>query len=407
MEREIVMPHAAAKILKTLNVGGYEAYIVGGCVRDALLGREAGDWDITTSAKPEQVKALFTHTFDTGIAHGTVTVVMEDGNNYEVTTYRTETTYSDCRHPDDVIFTASLEEDLKRRDFTMNAIAYHPKEGFRDYFGGREDIGRQVIRGVGDPSQRFQEDALRMLRALRFSVQLGFSIEKETADALKENVSLIQKISAERIRMELEKMLLGDFPEKMPFLWESGLLGALFPQWAQTLQEHGNTFIDQLSLCSRRPAVRWAAALQWIGEAGAKAVFRALKFDLATEKEALLLLRLGPSVIPAQKVFLRKLIGQIGPETAMEVLRMQSILTQQDLRNQMEMVTEILADGDCCSLRELAVDGKVLLSVGIPGGEEMGKILKKLLALVQEEPAMNEREILLEAVKRYQEGEEI
>ena len=164
----------AEKILETLNGKGYEAYIVGGCVRDMIMGRKPGDWDITTSARPEETKKCFKRTFDTGIKHGTITVLL-DGGSYEVTTYRIEGEYTDCRHPDEVVFTRDIHEDLLRRDFTMNAIAYHPREGFIDPFGGRDDIEKKTIRGVGFPDERFREDALRMLRAVRFAAQLGFS----------------------------------------------------------------------------------------------------------------------------------------------------------------------------------------------------------------------------------------
>lgn len=201
----IAIPQDAVWILNKLNEGGHEAYIVGGCVRDSILGRMPQDWDITTSALPEEIKTIFDHTFDTGIKHGTITVVLHH-ENYEVTTYRIDGEYADCRHPDEVSFTKKLNEDLLRRDFTMNAIAYHPKEGFRDPFHGQEDIAAGIIRGVGEPAKRFQEDALRMLRCVRFSAQLGFAIDPETWAALCANTALIQKISAERIREELQKL---------------------------------------------------------------------------------------------------------------------------------------------------------------------------------------------------------
>ena len=201
MTKHITLPEDVNALLQTLNNGGYEAYIVGGCVRDSILGRIPQDWDITTSALPEQTKALFPHTFDTGIQHGTITVVLNK-TNYEITTYRIDGDYADGRHPDEVSFTSNLEEDLLRRDFTMNAIAYHPAEGFRDPFGGQEDISRSLIRGVGEPAKRFQEDALRMLRCVRFAAQLGFQVDDATYTALQENAALIEKISVERIHEE-------------------------------------------------------------------------------------------------------------------------------------------------------------------------------------------------------------
>ena len=175
----LIIPKKAEEILQKLNDKNFDAYIVGGCVRDCLLKRVPQDWDITTSAEPYQVKKIFNKTYDTGLQHGTITVCWK-GEHYVVTTYRIDKGYDDCRHPNEVIFTKNLKEDLQRRDFTINAMAYHPNEGIKDYFLGQEDLNQKIIRGVGNPEERFQEDALRMLRALRFSVQLGFEIEKNT-----------------------------------------------------------------------------------------------------------------------------------------------------------------------------------------------------------------------------------
>ena len=207
---KIEIPTGAAYILQQLNKHGYEAYIVGGCVRDSLLGKQPNDWDITTSAKPEEVKAIFHRTIDTGIQHGTVTVMM-DKEGFEVTTYRVDGEYHDGRHPDAVTFTRSLEEDLKRRDFTINAMAYHHNTGLVDIFGGREDIDRKVIRCVGNPTERFTEDALRMLRAVRFSAQLGFTVEENTKAALARMSGNLEHVSAERIQTEL---VTGNHPDR-------------------------------------------------------------------------------------------------------------------------------------------------------------------------------------------------
>ena len=211
---EIRMPENAKKVIETLEAAGYEAYIVGGCVRDSILGREPGDWDITTAARPEQVKALFRRTIDTGIKHGTVTV-MFGKEAYEVTTYRVDGEYSDHRRPDSVEFTANLEEDLKRRDFTINAMAYSPSAGVIDLFGGMDDLDNKVIKAVGDPLARFDEDALRILRAIRFAGQLDFTIERDTRKAMILRAQFLQDISAERIRVELDKLLTSAHPEKL------------------------------------------------------------------------------------------------------------------------------------------------------------------------------------------------
>ena len=213
------IPEPARKIIDRLNEHGYEAYVVGGCVRDMILKREPGDWDITTSALPEQVKALFRRTVDTGIQHGTVTVMIEK-EGFEVTTYRVDGEYHDGRHPEKVTFTRSLEEDLKRRDFTINAMAYHPEHGLVDLFGGMEDIDKKIIRCVGNPVERFTEDALRMLRAVRFSAQLGFEVEENTKAALSRMSGNLEHVSAERIQTELVKLLVSTHPDYLRTAWE-------------------------------------------------------------------------------------------------------------------------------------------------------------------------------------------
>ena len=224
------IPKNAEIVLHTLENAGYEAYVVGGCVRDSILGRKPDDWDITTSAKPEQVKALFHRTVDTGLQHGTVTVLMEK-EGYEVTTYRVDGEYEDGRHPKEVTFTASLEEDLKRRDFTINAMAYNPSRGLVDLFGGLEDIQGKIIRCVGDPLERFTEDALRIMRAVRFSAQLGFTIEDETRKALGVLAPNLKHVSAERIQVELVKLLVSPHPDYLRVAYETGITAEFLPEF--------------------------------------------------------------------------------------------------------------------------------------------------------------------------------
>lgn len=207
----IKIPSGAEEIINRINEAGYEAYVVGGCVRDSLLGREPNDWDITTSANPYEVKALFRRTIDTGLKHGTVTILMGD-DQYEVTTYRIDGDYSDGRHPDNVTYTSLLSDDLKRRDFTINAMAYHPEIGLVDLFGGESDLKKGIVRAVGCAEDRFSEDALRMMRAIRFAAQLGYEIEKDTYAAITKLGSNLSKISAERIRVEMDKLLMSDNP---------------------------------------------------------------------------------------------------------------------------------------------------------------------------------------------------
>ena len=229
------IPSGAKQIIETLESHGHEAYIVGGCVRDMLLERVPEDWDITTSAKPEDVKALFRRTVDTGIEHGTVTVLIGD-DGFEVTTYRMDGIYEDHRHPKEVTFTPKLEEDLKRRDFTINAMAYNEKNGLIDLFGGRDDLKLGIIRCVGDPMKRFEEDALRMLRGIRFAGQLLFSIEESTLDAIRELAPTIKNISAERIRVELTKLLISDGADRLRLACETGLTGYVLPEFDAMLR---------------------------------------------------------------------------------------------------------------------------------------------------------------------------
>ena len=227
---QIQIPEKASHIISVLTEAGFEAYVVGGCVRDAILGRDAADWDITTNALPSQVKALFPRTLDTGLQHGTVTV-MQGKEGFEVTTYRIDGEYLDGRHPDRVTFTPSLLEDLKRRDFTVNAMAYNEKEGLVDAFGGLEDLKRRRIRCVGDPRERFTEDALRILRAVRFSAQLDFTIEEKTRAALSEFAPRLLKVSAERIQTELVKLLTSSHPEVFRVVWETGISAVIMPEF--------------------------------------------------------------------------------------------------------------------------------------------------------------------------------
>ncbi|MBR5290579.1 MAG: CCA tRNA nucleotidyltransferase, partial [Erysipelotrichaceae bacterium] len=236
---QIILPSKVKFIIDTIRQAGYEAYAVGGCVRDSILGREPDDWDITTSATPMQVKELFRRTIDTGIQHGTVTVML-DKDGFEVTTYRIDGKYEDSRHPKEVIFTPSLEEDLKRRDFTINAMAYNEEDGIIDLFGGMEDIKNKRICCVGDPMERFSEDALRIMRAVRFSAQLGYTIEKSTAAAIKELAPTLQNISAERIQVELVKLVTSPNPDFLRIAYEQGVTAVIMPEFDRVMETEQN-----------------------------------------------------------------------------------------------------------------------------------------------------------------------
>ena len=236
---EIQIPEKVNKIIHTLQEHGYEAYAVGGCVRDSFLGREPMDWDITTSAMPEETKALFPHTFDTGIEHGTITVLL-DHEGFEVTTYRVDGKYEDSRHPKEVIFVRNLQEDLLRRDFTINAMAYNEKEGLVDIFGGMDDLKAGIIRCVGNAQARFSEDALRILRGIRFAAQLGFELEDETREGMRLLAPTLRKISAERIQVELVKTLTSSRPDLLREAWKLGITKEFLPEFdlaMETTQE--------------------------------------------------------------------------------------------------------------------------------------------------------------------------
>lgn len=393
------LPQDVLYILKTLNQGGHEAYIVGGCVRDNILHNIPKDWDITTSAQPEETKSLFSRTFDTGIQHGTITVVLNH-TNYEVTTYRVEGKYEDCRRPSSVSFTKNLEEDLLRRDFTMNAIAYHPEEGYQDPFHGMEDIQKKTIRGVGEPALRFQEDALRMLRCVRFAAQLGFNVEEETYNALMENIELIKKISVERIHDEMEKLWLCEHYEKMPLLWESGLLAEIDPLLASRLMARADTFIHELRQTPKKSILRWAMVLQEYSLQEAKTFLKKLKFNNDSLKRICLLIEHINQDLPTEGYPLRVLAGKLGIEAVEQLITLQSILRPTSSFRQSHLcLNKILADGDCLSLKELAVDGQMLMKIGVPKGKELGTLLANLLDYVHENPHFNEKQILLDKAK--------
>lgn len=404
MENKIVLPEDVTFLLRTLTQNGYEAYIVGGCVRDSILGRQPQDWDITTSALPEETKSLFPHTFDTGIQHGTITVV-RNKVNYEITTYRVDGEYHDGRHPDSVRFTPNLREDLLRRDFTMNAIAYHPEEGFQDPFSGREDIARGLIRGVGVPAKRFQEDALRMLRCVRFAAQLGFAVEEETQNAMVENAALIEKISAERIHEELDKLWRSPYPEKLPLLLKSGLLPHIDRLWAERMEQLGEGLIPQLKQAPNTSACRWTLVLQAHNEKEVKDFCKKLKFDNSTMKEILLYLRHLHEDSPQTAYGVRKLAGEMGEEKARNLFRLQAILQEEAAARTVEsLLDQAIAAGDCLNLKALAVNGEELMAAGIPKGKTLGLLLNALLDDVLREPSHNEKNYLLqEAQKRKDE----
>lgn len=395
----LILPKQVETVLTTLNAQGYEAYVVGGCVRDCILNRIPQDWDITTSAKPQQVKQCFLHTYDTGIQHGTVTVVF-DNHHYEITTYRIEGIYEDCRRPKEVFFTNDLEKDLLRRDFTMNAIAYHPKEGLKDPFLGLKDIQKNLIRGVGVACERFQEDALRMLRAIRFSAQLNFEIETETYVALCQNAKLIEKISVERIREETEKLILADFSKKINLLWETKLIIYIFPKWYKKIEENKTQIIQFILKSEKNHIVRWTLFIYCLGKEEAESFLKYLKFDTKTLKIILLLIENLKIEILAENYFIRKMLCKIGLEEFQLLLKCKAALGQKEnIESINVIVTHILEKNDCIFLNQLSINGKDLFCLGIERGKEIGIILNDALDFVHKNPTKNTKENLLYYVK--------
>ena len=389
----IHLPNEVRLILDTINQNGQEAYIVGGCVRDCLMGIAPHDWDITTSATPEEVKQLFSHTVDTGLAHGTVTVVLHQ-TNYEVTTYRVESDYIDCRHPSSVSFTRDLHEDLLRRDFTINAIAYHPSEGFVDLFGGQEDIKQQIIRGVGNANERFQEDALRMLRAVRFATQLDFSIEPDTFAALQQNAALIEKISGERIREELGKTLKNPYHHRLNLLWESGLLPYLLGKDASLVLEEETRLIQALSRLPADTACAFAVFLWPLPFASAKKGLAKLKFDNKTLRTIQTVLQEKDLALEAEVVFVRRLASRLGLSHCRALLLAKEALGEAAATEALALLSAIEENGDCLTIGDLALSGKDLLSMGFAQGKEMGDALRLMLEEVLCHPDHNQADFL-------------
>lgn len=385
----IAMPPQAEKIIDRLRQGGYEAYAVGGCVRDSLLGREPGDWDIATSARPEEVKRLFLRTVDTGIRHGTVTVLME-GTGYEVTTYRIDGEYEDGRHPKQVEFTCELVEDLRRRDFTINAMAYSPETGIVDAFDGKGDLKRRIIRCVGNAMERFGEDALRILRAIRFSAQLDFAIEEGTYEAISRVAPNLAKVSRERIQVELTKLLCSDHPETIREVYETGISRYISPAFAELPWQDFRMPEDLPSV----KYVRWAAFLRLAGPDRAVKVLKDLKLDNDTISKVRILSAWAGREIRPEAAAVRRAMSGMDPEV-WDVLTELNGYGMEIHR----LTEEIRARGDCLDLRHLAVDGQDLIAAGVRPGRELGQILKKLLDQVLECPEKNEREALLAEAK--------
>lgn len=435
---QIKLPKAVEIAINKLKSAGHEAYIVGGCVRDALRGVEPHDYDMTTSALPDETKAIFSEyrIIETGMKHGTVTVLI-DGEPLEITTFRVDGTYSDHRRPEEVTFTRSLREDVARRDFTVNAMAYSPDSGVMDFWGGRDDLEKGVIRAVGEPDRRFNEDALRIMRAARFASTLDFEIDGATSDSMIRNRGLLRNISAERINVELSKLILGDGCERM-LVDYAVILTEIIPELAPAIgfdQRNNHHIYDVYTHtvkavvnCPRDRNIRMAALLHDVGKPSvfsvgddgvghfyghseksveiAENVLTRLKFDNASKNEILTLIKYHDPVILVKRAAVGRWARRLGMETLFRLLELKAAdnLAQAPeyadrLRGYEEIrrvAEEMIAENACFSLKDLAVNGGDLIKfAGFTAGKAMGETLSALLDAVISEELPNDREVLL------------
>ena len=403
---QINIPKHPKYILDTLEKNGFEAYIVGGCVRDQLLGKKVSDFDITTNAKPDEVKALFKRTIDTGIKHGTVTIVMKDTEtnsfqNYEVTTFRVEGAYIDGRHPEKVEFVDDLYEDLSRRDFTINALAYNENKGLVDKFDGLSDLNNKVIRAVGNPIDRYNEDALRMLRSVRFAAKLTFDIEKDTLSAINVCKDNLSKISKERIQIELTKTLtktlLSDNPDYIRYIFDYGLDKYITKNFS---------YIRYNKLIETNDIVLAYASLLYNNIDICYEVLKELKFDNETIKNTEHILSNKDDFIKAisndkesKRYLFKKIIFNIGFDNIYKLLTLVSFKEDIDLKDEILLIDEIKNNKEPVFLSDLAINGNDLLAIG-KNGVEVGEILNKLLDIVHKDKSMNNKDNLLKAIDK-------
>ena len=437
---KITLPENVKFIIDKLEAAGFEAYAVGGCVRDSILGRTPNDWDITTSAKPLETKAIFKKTFDTGIKHGTISVLLGK-EIYEVTTYRIDGEYEDSRHPKEVTFTADLKEDLLRRDFTINAMAYNPTVGLVDMYGGEEDLKNHIIRCVGNPHDRFTEDALRIMRAVRFAAQLNYDIEDNTKTAIKELAGTLSKISAERIQTELIKLVTSDHPEFLKLAWELGITKVIMPEFDRAMASEQNnpnhaysvgehTLLVMQSLPNDK-VMRLAGLFHDFGKMDTKTtdengvdhfyghpevsakiaadVFNRLKFDNDTKTKVCKLVESHDWFIGAVPSHIRRYMNRIGEEFFPMIfdfnkadIMAQSFYNREEKLEDLDALKEayikVKEAGDCVNIKDLVITGSDVISAGVPAGPEVGRILKSLLEEVLDDPSKNNREYLLSEI---------
>ena len=438
--QNIRLDAGAAALLARLHGAGYAAYAVGGCVRDSLLGRTPQDWDLCTSARPEQVLALFGEgqCIPTGLQHGTVTIKY-GGQLYETTTFRTEGAYTDGRHPDEVHFVPDVRQDLARRDFTINAMAYNDTEGLIDPFGGQQDLQQGILRAVGDPATRFEEDALRILRLYRFAARFGFAIDPPTGQAARALCAHLDCVSVERIEEELSKLLAA--PAPAAYLDEK-ILKVIIPELSAPALQAAKPVVDACPAGTEDLPVRWAALLMSLGEDGTRKVLKRLRCSNALIEETAVLVRgmggsggrfllgheKGHSIalptacgsrVPPQRTVLGETSAAPGQDAAPDtVIRIRKLLGRYDLHTvqrlaalgaamepeqaadfaaQAELAAQLDADGVCCRVSQLAVNGRDLMAAGIPAGPGLRRTLEALLDAVVRGQLPNERQCLLDA----------
>ena len=457
---KIELPEKVRFIIETIENAGFEAFAVGGCVRDSMMNRKPNDWDITTSAKPQEVKALFHRTIDTGIQHGTVTVMIKK-EGFEVTTYRIDGEYEDSRHPKEVTFTPDLSEDLRRRDFTINAMAYNDRTGLVDLFNGADDLEKKVIRAVGDPEERFTEDALRIMRAFRFAAQLDFSIDEVTCTAAEKLAPTLKNISGERIRDELTKLIVSDHPEYLKELYDSGITAIVLPEFDKCMEtpqnnpHHvynvGDHILRSMMELERKGLseflkkagyeedentfriLRFAMMLHDIGkpdcrvtdedgvdhfyrhadkgERIAEEILRRLKEDNHTIDLVRRLVRFHDDRPAPNAKSVRKAASRIGSDIFplylvvhhCDVLAQSDHLKEEKLEHEkqiLELFLKSREQGECLSLKELDINGGDLIKeVGMKPGPEMGQVLNALLDKVIDDPVLNEKQKLISLAK--------
>lgn len=425
---DIIIPEIVEMCIKKLKNEGYEAFVVGGCVRDSIIGRQPNDWDVCTSALPKDTKEVFKEykTIDIGIDHGTVAVVIHK-ETIEITTYRVDGEYKDNRRPEKVAFTSNIEEDLSRRDFTINAIAYNNEVGLVDFFNGREDIEGKLIRCVGNPVKRFNEDALRIMRALRFAAQLNYLIEKQTLEAIKGNKELLRNISVERIAVELNKLVMADNPENMiNLLFEMDIFKIIieFMHNCNLKVDKTSNFIEKcgqiIKKCPKDLSIRLCVLLNFIIEGYglgenladeresekanttlAEKILKGLKYDNCTIKEVSTLSLYYHSNILCDKIHIKRLLNSIDMELLKKLMVMKAAVENQfNSASYMKILSTIEENRECFKIKDLKINGRDLLALGIKDGKVIGEMLNAFLHMVIENPEMNNREKLLEVGKK-------